>query len=177
MANVRCFKNVQMSRFRKHNPQTFKEFYTFINMSIYCFVLYSIFTCIVDYYLFSVGNKCYLTLLEYSSWVYSTSLGMSTFRFFVNEHFVFFCPIEIFVISFRFRFWIQRKAKIRLMFINKKFVFISKRFYFPFDQFLTFYTFLFRFNIKKIGFLSFILEELVLSLTSLVRFQSHRMVV
>ena len=31
-------------------------------------------------------------------------------------------------ISFCFRFWIQRKAKIRLLFINKKFVFISKRF-------------------------------------------------
>ena len=32
------------------------------------------------------------------------------------------------LISFRFCFIIQRKAKIRLLFINKKFVFISKRF-------------------------------------------------
>ena len=32
------------------------------------------------------------------------------------------------IISFRFCFIIQRKAKIRLLFINKKFVFISKHF-------------------------------------------------
>ena len=54
-------------------------------------------------------------------------VGMSIFCFFVNEHFIFW-PLENFFISFRFRFWIKRKAKIRLLFINKKFVFISKRF-------------------------------------------------
>ena len=48
--------------------------------------------------------------------------------FFLNNHFVFFCPLGKKFISFRFRFWIQRKAKICLFFINKKFVFISKSF-------------------------------------------------
>ena len=53
-------------------------------------------------------------------------LGMSTFRFFCERTFRFFGPLEKKCISFRF--WIQRKAKICLLFINKKFVFISKRF-------------------------------------------------
>ena len=49
--------------------------------------------------------------------------------FFLWTNISFFCwPLEKKYISFRFRFWIQRKAKIRLFFINKKFVFISKCF-------------------------------------------------
>ena len=63
------------------------------------------------------------------------------------------------LISFRFRFLIQRKAKICLLFINKKFVFISKcfimfyslrepniRLYFIIQRFLYFLTFLFSFR-------------------------------
>ena len=56
-------------------------------------------------------------------------VGMSTFRFFLWTNIsCFFGPLEKKCILFRFLFWIQRKAKIRLLFINKKFVFISKCF-------------------------------------------------
>ena len=47
---------------------------------------------------------------------------------FCERTFRFFCPLEKKCVSFRFRFLIQRKVKIRLLFINKKLLFFSKRF-------------------------------------------------
>ena len=74
-------------------------------------------------------NKLCVILL--GQWIITTvyhKKGCQRFVFCENEHFGVFCPVEKKCISFHFRFWIQRKAKIRLLFINKKFVFISKRF-------------------------------------------------
>ena len=49
--------------------------------------------------------------------------------FFCEQTFCFFGPLEKKFILFRFRFWNQRKAKICLLIINKKFVFILKCFF------------------------------------------------
>ena len=58
-------------------------------------------------------------------------VGMSTLFFFCERTFVFFCPLEKKCILFRFRFWIQRKAKIHLLFINTKiFLFLNVLFSF-----------------------------------------------
>ena len=86
------------------------------------------------------------------------------------------------LISFCFCFIIQRKAKIRLLFINKKFVFISKRFiifyslkrtkYSLIFYYLTFVYVFFRFDFEKIWFLSFIIEEICSISKKNVRYRS-----
>ena len=52
------------------------------------------------------------------------------------------------------------EPNICLYLINTEIFFISERFYFYFDRYLTFLNVFFRFDIEKIRFISFILEEL-----------------
>ena len=59
------------------------------------------------------------------------------------------------------------KSKIRLSFINKRFFFLTQHSILLSITKLNFWTFSFRFDIETIRYRSFIIEELVLSLTSL----------
>ena len=100
------------------------------------------------------GNICFLFI--------NTCLNL------LSNYFIFLYYNEIVKQIIHIIYFGLWKSKIRLSFINKIFFFLTQRSILLSITKLNFWMFSFRFDIETIQYRSFIIEELVLSLTSLV---------